>query len=183
MIIRTFIVIVSIVFLFACKNESANDISIPEGAIPIIYCSYLFIPVSVDSVKGSFLIDTGAGNLHFDSTFFRENTFTYTNLKDVKVWGIGNSFQIATIIKDTVNFQFSNNTFKTRNVVVHTLKPIGGDIVDGLIGLKYFSQKVLEVNYLHQYIKIHSTIDSVNILGYSKLPIETIMVDSVFQFI
>jgi hypothetical protein len=78
------------------------------------------------------------------------------------------------MIFDTVDFQFNHNIIKTPNVLVHSLKPIGGDIVDGLIGLNYFSQKVLELNYEREYINIHASIDSVDTSGYSIIPMEII---------
>jgi hypothetical protein len=167
--IRTSILILSVVLINACKRD---NIPIPYGAVPIIYCGYILVPVSFDSVKGNFLLDTGAQNVHFDSIFYSDNPFAYNYLKEIKIWGIGNSFQIATLIRDTIYFQLKDESYKTRNIVVHSLKPIGGDIIDGLVGLKFFSNKVLEINYPRQFINIFSTIDSVNTSGYSSIPIE-----------
>lgn len=168
--IRITILILSVVLINACKHDS--NITIPFGAVPIIYCGYILVPVSVDSVKGNFLLDTGAQNVHFDSIFYSNNSFAYKYLKEIKIWGIGNSFQLATLIRDTIYFQLKDENYKTRNIVVHSLKPIGGDIIDGLVGLKFFSNKVLEINYPRQFINIFSSIDSVNTAGYSSIPIE-----------
>jgi hypothetical protein len=70
---------------------------------------------------------------------------------------------------DTVNFLFQNNNYKTKIVPVLKLKPILGDISDGIIGWKYFSDKVLEINYEKEYIKIHRNISSVNISEYKRI--------------
>ncbi len=168
--VRNLILSLSTVVIIACNNDRNSPI--PHGAVPIIYCGYILVPVSVDSIKGNFLLDTGAQNVHFDSIFYYSNPFAFNYLKEVKIWGIGNSFQIATLIRDTIFFQLNDESYKTRNIVVHSLKPIGGDFIDGLVGLKFFTNKVLEINYPRQFINIFSTIDSVDISEYSSMPIE-----------
>ncbi|MFH2141350.1 MAG: aspartyl protease family protein [Bacteroidota bacterium] len=163
-----------ILFLFACKDETINHISLPDGAVPIVYCGYIYIHGSVDSVNGNFLLDTGAENLHLDSIFYIDNNFAYENYQNGKINGIGNSFQEAIAIMDTVNFQYNNHSYESSFVLVHNLKIIGGDFIDGIIGLNFFSKKILEVNFLRQFINVHNSIDSVDISGYSMIPIEII---------
>ncbi|OFX37045.1 MAG: hypothetical protein A2X08_12050 [Bacteroidetes bacterium GWA2_32_17] len=169
--------------LFACENAPkkviTNDNQVknfiyPKNATPIVYIGYIFIQGKADNVKGNFLLDLGTDNLHFDSLFFSENIFDYKNIKNIKLWGIGNSFQRATLIKDTVNFQFNKNNYKTSNVLINNLKPIGGDFVDGLIGIDYFKQGVLEINYHNKYIIIYQSIDSVDVSDYKLVSIKKI---------
>jgi hypothetical protein len=51
------------------------------------------------------------------------------------------------------------------------LKPIVGDFADGIIGMEYFSNSVMEINYEKEYISLFQSIDSVDLSGYSRIGI------------
>ncbi len=158
--------------IFSCNNNqnkvnnNVKSFILPKNAIPIVYNEYIFIQGKVNNVQGSFLLDLGTNNLHFDSLFFNKNISNYKNVKDVKLWGIGNSFQKAKSVNDTVSFKFNNNIYKITNVLIHNLKPIGGDFIDGLIGIDYFKKSILEINYFNKYINLYKSIDSIDISDY-----------------
>lgn len=155
--------------LISCDTKQSY--SLPEGAIPIIYADYIHFTGSVEGKEGIFLFDTGAGNLYLDTLFYNEGNFVYKDLLKYQIEGLGNSYQDIIIINDTVKFNFSGYDYATSFVPVMNLKPVGGDIIDGLLGNEFFSNNVLEINYADEYIKIHETIDSIDISDYTKLPI------------
>lgn len=155
--------------LCSCTNDKIER---PDGAIPIIYADYIFIEGNVDSIKGNFLLDTGADNLYIDSVFYKENDFRYTHFDDIEVMGIGNSIKKIPLISDSVNFFFGGYDYHTSNVPILELKPIGGDFIDGLFGIYFFKKNVLEINYTKNYMQVFMHIDSaksINFTEYSQI--------------
>lgn len=171
---RIRIIFLAIVFIVSCKHEPKASNTLPAGATSIIYSSYIIVPGYINNAKGNFILDSGAEGLHLDDIFTNENLPPFINLKKVRLTGIGNSFSTATLIKDTVIFKFHKDSFNATNILIHSLKPIGGDFLDGLIGLRFFPGTVLEINYKQQYIKFYSSIDSADLSGFNLIPMKII---------
>lgn len=175
-----------ILLLSACNNSSesideqakVDSFKIPKNAIPIINNGYVLVQGMLDSLQGSFLIDMGSGWLLVDSIFQSKNHSKKYNYYNSKITGIGNSFQYITVIKDSVNFSIGNISYRTSDISVIKMKPIGGDLIDGLIGTDFFAKRVLEINYAKEFIRIYKDIDSIDISGYKFLPM--IMIDNYF---
>jgi len=153
------------------SNAPANQGS-PVNAIPAIYYDYLHLHLKIDSAEGSFLFDTGFNNLCIDSIFFYSSQLEYLSSSGGKIYGIGNAYQRMNLIDDTIDFSMGGRNYRTSFIPVLDLKPIGGDYVDGLLGTKHFINNVVEVNYTEGYIRIHETIDSVDVSDYSKIALE-----------
>jgi len=174
--------IISLLFVSSCGTSKNDDelgdeaisYPLPAHAIRMIYADYIHVEGKVDSVKGIFLIDTGADNLYLDTIFFKEGKFRYRNLMNYKIEGIGNSYQEIVIIRDSVNFSFGEKDYKTTFVPVMELKPIGGDFIDGLLGTDFFMNSVLGINYAREYIILSDSIELVDVTGYEKLPLEMV---------
>ena len=153
-------------FIYKAKQEEPE---LPNGAFPIVYRSHLYIQGQADSVKGNFVFDTGASNLYYDTTYYADNKFIYNDILKAKLPGAGSKPQDVIVVKDTVDFTFGRYLYRTPFVPVLKLKPILGDFSDGIIGLEYFDQSVLEINYEKEYMRIFSDIDSINLSDYCKI--------------
>lgn len=140
--------------------------------IPIVYCDYILIPSISENIEGNYLFDTGTENLHFDSIYYYKNNFSHKDSEKIKIYGIGNSFQEGIIIKDKVEFKINDNQYSTSYVLVHDLKSIGGDLVDGLVGLGFFSNNVLELNFIEQYMCFYDSVSSLDLSEYSSVPLK-----------
>ncbi|MGM0552104.1 MAG: hypothetical protein ACQESW_13580 [Bacteroidota bacterium] len=151
------------------KKQPEAEFQLPKGAFPIEYRSHIYIPGSIDSVAGDYVFDTGASNLYIDTTHYARNGFTYGNTFTALMPGVGKQPQKVLVIRDTVAFGFGNYLYKTNTVPVFQLKPILGDFADGILGMEYFYNTVLEINYEHQYMKVHRSIDSVNTEAYTRI--------------
>ena len=178
---KKFFSLIAIVILYSgCNNIKTNktvvsqtetaSLTLLEDAVPIVYQGHIYIPSYVDSISGNFVFDTGADGLYLDSTFFANNPFR--KFKFVKKMlpgaGAGNPQKVI-VITDTVSFKFENYSNNLSFIPVFLLKPILGDFADGLFGKKYFSEQILEINYLHEYIRFHNSIDAVDISEYTKI--------------
>jgi hypothetical protein len=167
--IRVKIFITLYLILTASCSTSEEEGQLPVNAFPIIYRSHLYIRGEADSIMGNYIFDTGASNFYYDSTYFSHNNFHYTDIFTAKLAGAGTTVQNVEVVHDTVNFRFGKYLYQTNNVPVLKLKPITGDFADGIIGMEYFSNSVLEINYEKEYMCLFSSIDSVDVSTYSKL--------------
>lgn len=159
--------LVGILFFTSCKER--EKMQIPDGAFPIVYKGHLYIKGIADGTKGNYVFDTGASNLYYDSTYYADNEFAYKKTFEAELPGAGSTPQNVLVVEDTVQFIFGENLYKTSIVPVLQLKPILGDIADGILGMEYFYNSILEINYEMQYMKLYKSIDSVNVLGWSKI--------------
>ncbi|WP_421920084.1 PDZ domain-containing protein [Marinifilum sp.] len=180
--------LIGLLIFVSCKQKKDNEI--PKGAFPIAYKGHLYIKGEADSIKGNYVFDTGGSNLYYDSTYYAENGFKYENTFTADLPGAGSTPQKVEVVVDTVEFSFGSNLYKTSIVPVLQLKPILGDIADGILGMEYFYNSILEINYENEYMKIYSSIDSINLQGWSKIeltkrdnrlyiPLEVIVNDSI----
>ena len=166
----TIIITALLLFSAGCINKKQEE-QIPDNAFPIVYRGHLYIMGEADSIKGNYIFDTGASNLYYDSTYYSHNNFQYTNLFTAKLPGAGTTVQNVEVVHDTVSFRFGNYLYQTNNVPILKLKPIVGDFADGIIGLEYFSNSVLEINYEKEYMLLFQSIDSVDLSGYTRIGI------------
>lgn len=179
-----------IAVLFFSNQNREKEYKIPKGAFPIKYHGHLYIEGEINGIKGNYVFDTGASNLYIDSTHYANNNFKHDNTFVAYLPGAGNSRQKVNVIKDPVEIIFGHNLYKTTTVPIFQLKPILGDIADGIIGINYFKNKILEINYEKEYMQIHSSIDSLDLRKWTKikltlknnqlyLPAETVINDSI----
>jgi len=166
----TIIITALLLFSTGCSNKKQEE-QIPDNAFPIVYRGHLYIMGEADSIKGNYIFDTGASNLYFDSTYYYENDFHYSNFLTAKLPGAGTTVQNVEVIQDTVSFKFGKYLYQTSIVPILKLKPIVGDFADGIIGMEYFSNSVMEINYEKEYISLFQSIDSVDLSGYSRIGI------------
>ncbi len=160
--------LVILLVMVSCSNYEQKE-QIPEDAFPIVYHSHLYVKGLADGHHGNFVFDTGASNFYYDSTYFSGNDYPYTNFFSAKLPGAGSTPQSVEVISDTVSFKFGNNLYQTKIVPILKLKPILGDFADGILGMEYFYNSVLEINYEHEYMRRFQSIDSVDVSDYSKI--------------
>jgi len=165
---RLLILLITLGCVFEGCNQSENK-QVQDGAFPIVYKGHLYIPGTVNNINGNYVFDTGATNLYLDKTHYSDNNFEYKNTSTGLLPGAGTKPQKITVIRDTVQFNFGNYVYKTTTVPVIHLKSILGDIADGIIGIEYFSETVLEINYENEYMKIYPHIDSVAINDWDNI--------------
>ncbi|MDR2146956.1 MAG: PDZ domain-containing protein [Tannerella sp.] len=152
------------------QTETADTAAIPKDAIPIVYHDHIYFPSQVDSISGNFLFDTGADGLYLDSTFYATNRFRKFKFANGTLPGAGaGKPQKVLIIKDTVSFTIQNYDNNLSFIPVFLLKPILGDFADGIIGREPFLDKIMEINYFHEYIRLHNDVSAIDTSGYERI--------------
>ena len=158
--------------LFSIDKNSNNTRQ--QNIIPIDYRGHIYIKGAVKDVDGNFVFDTGADNLYFDSLFYNTSNLKYDSIAIANLPGVGKEPQKVKVIMNSVKFDFGGLNYQTKVVPVLSLKTILGDFADGIIGLNYFSNKILEINYKQKYLKIHDDIDSLSFCQYTKIQCQNI---------
>lgn len=171
---KVLISILIVLLIFSCKNSHSDEtkendaikiFSIPQNSIPIVKTGYVFITGIVDNVSGNFLLDTGSDRLFIDSTFHVSNSLKKGIPFSVRFTSMDRDQKII-MIRDSISFSSGSIKFRTSRTPVLDLKSIGGDFIDGLLGINYFNQRVLEINYERQYLNVYESIDSVDISDF-----------------
>lgn len=179
------LLLITLLLILGCKNTNTEIIedtveieetfSLPDGAIPITYYrNHIYFDSETDSVKGNFIFDTGASGLLIDSTFYANNYHTNSTYRTTKIHGVGTGYQSIISINKIFNFNFSNYTYQALGADVIKLKTITGDLSDGIIGESFFSNQkyLMEINYVHEYIVLHSDTNTIDLSTYSKIKIK-----------
>ena len=152
------------------QAEIIDTLIIPKDAVPIVYLNHIYIPSKVESISGNFVFDTGADGLYLDSTFYANNSFRKFKFAKAMLPGGGTSGpQAVMIIRDTISFTFQNYSNNLSYIPIPVLKPILGDFADGMLGWQPFSDKILEINYFHEYIRLHNDINVIDTSDYVKI--------------
>ena len=184
-IVKNFFYIIVAVTIFSCSGgsiskASTNDLTqtemsdtliIPKDAVPIVYQKqHIYIPSEVDSILGNFVFDTGADGLYFDSTYYASNSFREFKFINAMLSGAGSgSPQRVIVITDTISFKFENYSNNLAFIPVLSLKPILGDFADGIFGSQNLANKILEINYFHEFIRLHNDVSVIDTSDYIKI--------------
>ncbi|MFA7115867.1 MAG: PDZ domain-containing protein [Bacteroidales bacterium] len=162
----TLLLIVGVLLFSNCRQGSKKDVEGAKLSIPnqVFNFNYLndniLINGIIDSVEGNFVLDIGTDNLCLDGIFISLNDFPKLNLKRYNIGGIGTTYPLINLIEDTLVFNYNNYKMSFSNIPFVALKTIMGDNVDGILGYSFVKDKVLEINYDKEYIRMYSSIDS-----------------------
>lgn len=156
------------------ENDKTKIVELPNGAHRLIYDKHIYIPITFDKIKGNFVFDTGADQLYFDSVFYHNNNFKNNKIVNGILPGAGLNKQRVKVILDTVRFSLEEESFRSDITPIIKLKPILGDLADGILGNKLLDESIFELSYDKEYINIHASLDSINLSGFQKIKLEKV---------
>ena len=155
-------------------HENPKTKELPDNAIGITYKNHIYFELEFDNIKGNYVFDTGADGLYYDSLFYNDSKFKHKRIILGKLPGVGVTKQLVKVVLDTIKFKLKDNNFTTTISPIIKLKPILGDFADGIIGGALFNKSILEISYDKEYVKIHSSIDSIDVTSYKKIKLEKV---------
>ena len=118
----------------------------------------MIIPVELNGVKLSFILDTGVGSTILFSIDKRES-LELKNASKIYLRGLGNDAP-AEAIKSTGNLLKIGNTYSDDHTVYMifdesmNFSPMMGFPVHGIIGYDFFKEFILNISYSKEFIKI-----------------------------
>jgi hypothetical protein len=140
---------------FVLQNENKNKISFK------LINNLIIIPVKINGVELSFLLDTGVSKPIIFNFFNLNEELLINDAERIYLRGLGEG--------DTVEaLKSKNNIFKIGKAInvnqdlyaifdpALNFTPRLGVPVHGIIGYDLFKDFVIEINYTHKYIKLHN---------------------------
>ncbi|MBP9070401.1 MAG: PDZ domain-containing protein [Bacteroidia bacterium] len=128
-------------FIVSCKHTN-----VVENEIPFIYDGFINVNCTMsDTIHGNFCFDTGAYDFTIDSTFEREKIrnpfFSVDSLQPALI----NNFMRIRV--DSLNFfpEFVGRA---------NCKRPWGRFADGIIGWNLFKNKVIEIDYINEKMRV-----------------------------
>ncbi|AXT53128.1 PDZ domain-containing protein [Aquimarina sp. BL5] len=118
----------------------------------------IIIPVELNGVQLSFILDTGVGSTILFSIDKRES-LELKNASKILLRGLGND-EPAEAIKSTGNLLKIGNSYSNDHTVymifdeTMNFSPMMGFPVHGIIGYDFFKEFILDINYSKEFIKI-----------------------------
>jgi len=146
-----------------------------QTTIPIEYYSHIYIKGKLnDAPVSNFVFDTGAHDLYIDSCYYIESGLKFEKLANAILPGAGTGKQKVKIVMDKLLYAFSDNFYQPKHGVLFNLRPILGDFADGIVGINYFEDQCLKINYKENYMKKYNSISDIDLTGYKKIKGESV---------
>ncbi len=168
--------------LFFCSAEAQQEgFRFPEGrtktTVPFRFISNLiFIPVSVNGVELTFLVDSGVAETILFSLENKEINFS--NVKKTRFSGLGGQAEVEGFEAVNNRVQVGNDLVDENQTVYIIPDPdfnISAHIgipVNGVIGYNLFKNHKVRINYQNQKITFHETSQKIPLRGFTELPLE-----------
>lgn len=139
--------------LFTLKSHAA----VPEGAIPFIFDSHLYLQATLnDTVPVTVIYDTGADFLYLDEDYLKLNNLqnAFGRKGVAKMGGAGNSEpQRVEIFVDSVEIRCGELDYWNKITPIIRLRDILGRYIDGLLGNTHLLSSPLEISFSEGYLK------------------------------
>ncbi|MDR3652856.1 MAG: aspartyl protease family protein [Paludibacter sp.] len=166
-----------VVFIFFVSNISATKKPKRILSMPFEMAgSYVIVKVKInDSSPLSLILDSGIRNtLITDLESGDKITINYSNVKELMGLGGGSQLQAYTSDYNTIRIKNLKLDYKTVYVLqndVFNLSKHTGMKINGLIGVDFFRDYVVEINYTTNRINFYDPSTFVMPKGYESLPI------------
>jgi len=155
---------IAIYFFFFFLLLSCGFLKNKETEIPFNFDRNLFFSVMLnDTIKGSFMFDTGAYGLVLDSSFDQNSGLKFFSFDPA----IPEEFRL----KKSISLSVSNIVYDTENTYVMDMKKSFGKECDGIIGWDLFKDKAILIDYKKKKIKVIDPTIFAADPSFSKVPL------------
>ncbi|WP_299313874.1 aspartyl protease family protein [uncultured Aquimarina sp.] len=153
--------ILFLIVSFACIGQEGFKLPDDQRSDKIKFelaNNLIIIPVELNGVQLSFILDTGVGSTILFSIDQRES-LELKNASKIFLRGLGND-EPAEAIKSTGNLLKIGNTYSNDHTVymifdeTMNFSPMMGFPVHGIIGYDFFKEFILNISYSKEFIKI-----------------------------
>ncbi len=164
---KLFYILPLITVLFVACNNSNSKAQILEKTGNFNYLNSIFIDVMMpDSTVGKFILDSGSPITVLDSSFYRDD-FGLQIIDSILVGGTSSSGRILMPLYDYTDMYVLNNKIESDVIVVTNLKKLI-PIEDGIIGLLFFYNNIVEIDYENEMINLISDSSKID-KSYTKI--------------
>lgn len=145
--------------LLAISLLSLSYIAIGQNysRIPFTMKRHLhFNAVIADSVNACLIFDTGCPYLLLDSAFAKEHKDVVGTVRPGAMRGTGNNFEMISVARHPIIYSVGGLADTSKMTTILDLKKIVGCEADGLLGLPFFRNSVVQFDFDSNFIILHN---------------------------
>ena len=152
------VLITIIVLIFTSCKTNENEVKFEKDG------HFFFYAVINDSIKGRFILDTGADGLYLDSAFLTlHNSVIKTKLDTARMRGAGSTgYKQVFLVKDSVKININNYSHNFTNSPILKLTDINGENIAGIIGNDFVKNQLLAIDNERLTLRIDTVINQNN---------------------
>lgn len=145
-----------------------------QVSLPFHYDKHIVLPGKVNErFTANIVLDSGADGLYLDSAYFAETGINIQRSQLATLPGAGSTPQRIVVVLDTVKTTFNGIQYIPRFTPLIALRPILGESVDGIIGMSFLRDFIVELDYQKRMLKLTKAEEFIGSSGYEELPMET----------
>ncbi len=153
--------ILLLLYFSNCKEEKISNFT---------YLNSIFVNVTInDTIAGKFILDTGSPITILDSSFVAKNSIKLDSIGQILLSGSGNSKISTTTVYKNISVQTLGQVIDSKIILIYNLKKII-PIEDGIIGINFFRNKIIKIDYLKQKISFIESTEKID-KTYTKIPL------------
>ncbi len=143
-------------------------------SLPFHYDKHIVLSGKVNEhFAANLVLDSGADGLYLDSANFAETGIRVQRSQQALLPGAGSTPQRIMVILDTIKTTFNGVPYIPRYTPLIALRPILGEGVDGVIGMSFLRDYIVELDYQKRMLKLMKPEEFSIPSDYEALPMET----------
>lgn len=136
------------------------------------YKDHIYLNTTVNGKAARLILDTGASDILLDSTFLANSGLTFAQRGKARISGAGNGTEECPIIIGGVTVALGGRQFKPQvTAIINFREILESEKVDGLIGMKYLSDRVIKIDYKNRKITFLNKLSPEMTAGFTAVPV------------
>lgn len=141
-----------------------------EKAESMLYVKdHIYVKSQINGKNATLVFDTGSPYTCIDSIFLALSNLQYKNVGKATMGGAGKNVEKVRIIIDELTYTVLGKKYKSKISPVIKLKPIVGDLADGILGIDNMGDKVISIDYVGEQISFNDRLGDTT--GHTSIPI------------
>ena len=133
---------------------------------------HLYLKSQVNGKSANLVFDTGAELVYLDSTYLAQSGLSFKHVGSAMIGGAGLEKKKTKIIFGGISVTTGGRKYTPPYVPVVNLKPILGNLADGIFGIQEISEKIITINMQKGEMILSDVLSPAITQGYSRVPIE-----------
>lgn len=135
---------------------------------------HIYFKSEINGISARFIFDTGADFLYLDSTYLANSGLKFDKIGYAMLGGVGEKKQKTRMILGETKLNLFGKQYKPDMTPIIQLKPILGDVADGIIGVAGFADKVIIIDYINEKICFADQLTAAHTNGFVPIDIEVV---------
>lgn len=140
-----------------------------QELVKITYFGHLYVESNINGHPARLAFDTGSPYTCVDSTYLADNKLRYKNVGQAKMGGSGNGLEMVRFIMNGLVYSVAGKEYQSNISPIIQLKPVLGDLADGILGVDNMGGKVIVIDYVGEQMGFWDRVGDTG--GFTSIPI------------